>query len=70
MCGWLKDKFGVSWQVVPTILIELLQDKDAQKAARVMEAMLQMKKIDISKLKQAAGQQQPGAVAGKVATRH
>lgn len=69
MCGWLKDKFGVSWQVVPTILIELLQDKDAQKAKRVMEAMLQMKKIDISKLKQAAEQQQPGAVTNKVGSR-
>jgi predicted 3-demethylubiquinone-9 3-methyltransferase (glyoxalase superfamily) len=52
MCGWLKDKFGLSWQVVPTVLIEMLQDKDAAKSQRVMQAMLQMKKIDIKKLKQ------------------
>src|SRR6266571_9524574 len=52
-CGWLKDKYGLSWQVVPTILIELFKDKDAEKSQRVMKAMLQMKKIDISKLKQA-----------------
>ncbi|PYN39289.1 MAG: hypothetical protein DME00_36920, partial [Candidatus Rokuibacteriota bacterium] len=44
-CGWLKDKFGLSWQVVPTVLSEMLQDKDAQKAKRVMAAMLKMKKI-------------------------
>jgi predicted 3-demethylubiquinone-9 3-methyltransferase (glyoxalase superfamily) len=53
MCGWLKDKYGLSWQIVPTILVKLLQDKDPVKAKRVMEAMLQMKKIDINKLKQA-----------------
>jgi predicted 3-demethylubiquinone-9 3-methyltransferase (glyoxalase superfamily) len=52
-CGWLKDKYGLSWQVVPTVLIELLQDKDAEKSQRVMKAMLQMKKIDIATLKQA-----------------
>jgi predicted 3-demethylubiquinone-9 3-methyltransferase (glyoxalase superfamily) len=52
-CGWLKDKFGVSWQVVPNILGEMLQDKDAKKSERVMEAMLQMKKIDIEGLKKA-----------------
>ena len=52
-CGWLKDKFGLSWQVVPRILIELLQDKDAAKSQRVMHAMLQMAKLDIAKLKQA-----------------
>jgi len=52
-CGWLKDKFGVSWQVVPIVLDEMLQDKDAEKAKRVMEAMLQMDKIDIKTLKQA-----------------
>ncbi|MBM2840995.1 MAG: 3-demethylubiquinone-9 3-methyltransferase [Bacteroidetes bacterium] len=57
MCGWLKDKFGLSWQVVPTVLIELLQDKDAAKSQRVMQAMLQMKKIDIRKLQQAYEQQ-------------
>ena len=52
-CGWLKDKFGVSWQIVPTALGELLGDKDPEKAKRVLEAMLQMHKIDIAKLKQA-----------------
>lgn len=52
-CGWLKDKYGLSWQVVPTILTELMQDKDASKSQRVMKAMLQMKKIDIKTLKQA-----------------
>lgn len=55
-CGWLKDKYGLSWQVVPTVLPELLKDKDPAKAKRVMEAMLQMKKIDIKTLKQASGQ--------------
>jgi predicted 3-demethylubiquinone-9 3-methyltransferase (glyoxalase superfamily) len=49
-CGWLQDKFGVSWQIVPTALVELLQDKDAEKSARVMNAMLQMDKIDIKTL--------------------
>jgi predicted 3-demethylubiquinone-9 3-methyltransferase (glyoxalase superfamily) len=52
-CGWLKDKYGLSWQVVPTVLPKMLQDKDAAKAQRVMKAMLQMKKIDIPTLKQA-----------------
>jgi predicted 3-demethylubiquinone-9 3-methyltransferase (glyoxalase superfamily) len=52
-CGWLKDKYGLSWQIVPSILGELLADKDAGKAQRVMQAMLQMHKIDIKKLKQA-----------------
>ena len=52
-CGWLKDKFGVSWQITPTILIDLLHDKDAARAERVMHAMLQMKKIDIKTLKEA-----------------
>ena len=52
-CAWLKDKFGVSWQIVPTALIELLQDKDARRSARVMKAMLQMKKIDIASLQRA-----------------
>ncbi|MBO0724575.1 MAG: VOC family protein [Blastocatellia bacterium] len=56
MCGWLKDKYGLSWQIVPIVLSELLQDKDPVKAKRVMEAMLQMKKIDIKKLKQAQEQ--------------
>ncbi len=53
MCGWLKDKFGVSWQIVPTVLNELLQDKDPAKAQRAMHALLQMKKIDIGALKKA-----------------
>ena len=52
-CGWLKDKFGVSWQIIPPVLLELLQDKDAEKSKRVMQAMLQMQKIDIKTLKQA-----------------
>ena len=52
-CGWLKDKFGLSWQITPRALIEMLQDKDAEKAERVMKAMLQMDKIDIKKLKDA-----------------
>jgi predicted 3-demethylubiquinone-9 3-methyltransferase (glyoxalase superfamily) len=52
-CGWLKDRFGVSWQIVPTILPELLNDPDLEKAQRVTEAMLKMKKIDIGALKQA-----------------
>ena len=52
-CGWLKDKFGVSWQIVPNVLGELLQDKDARKSERVMGALLQMKKIDIQGLRMA-----------------
>jgi len=52
-CGWLKDKFGVSWQVVPAVLIEMLNDVDAVKSQRVMKAILQMDKIDIKRLKQA-----------------
>jgi predicted 3-demethylubiquinone-9 3-methyltransferase (glyoxalase superfamily) len=54
-CGWLKDKFGLSWQITPTVLIDLLHDKDADKAGRVMKAMLQMQKIEIPKLKAAYG---------------
>ena len=52
-CGWLEDKFGVSWQIVPPLLGELLYDDDEEKSQRVMEAMLKMKKIDIETLKQA-----------------
>ena len=52
-CGWLKDKFGVSWQIVPKDLGEMLQDKDAKKSERVMEALLQMKKIDMKGLRKA-----------------
>lgn len=54
-CGWLKDRYGVSWQIVLTVLGEMLQDRDATKAGRVMEAMLKMKKIDIKALQQAYG---------------
>lgn len=54
-CGWLKDKFGLSWQIVPTILPELLNSSEPDKAMRVMEAMLAMKKIDIEKLLLAGG---------------
>jgi predicted 3-demethylubiquinone-9 3-methyltransferase (glyoxalase superfamily) len=52
-CGWLKDKYGVSWQVFPTVLLEMINDADAEKSQRVMKAMLQMKKIDIETLKRA-----------------
>ncbi|HLC02792.1 MAG TPA: VOC family protein [Anaerolineales bacterium] len=55
-CGWLKDKFGVSWQIIPTALGEMMQDKDPEKAKRVMEAMLKMEKIDIRTLRQAYDQ--------------
>jgi len=50
-CGWLKDKYGLSWQIIPSTLGKLLQDKDAEKARKVMNAMLQMDKIDIGRLK-------------------
>ncbi|HKB82135.1 MAG TPA: VOC family protein [Burkholderiales bacterium] len=53
-CGWLKDRYGVSWQIVPSILGRLLRDKDAGKSARVMKAMMQMDKLDIRGLEQAA----------------
>jgi predicted 3-demethylubiquinone-9 3-methyltransferase (glyoxalase superfamily) len=52
-CGWLKDKFGLSWQVVPTVVPELLADEKSEKAGRVMKALLQMKKLDIAALKAA-----------------
>jgi predicted 3-demethylubiquinone-9 3-methyltransferase (glyoxalase superfamily) len=52
-CGWLKDKFGVSWQIVPNVLGEMIQDKDVKKSERVIKAMLQMKKIDIRGLRKA-----------------
>jgi predicted 3-demethylubiquinone-9 3-methyltransferase (glyoxalase superfamily) len=52
-CGWLKDKYGLSWQVVPKRLIELLQDKDKARAARVMQAMMKMVKIDVKTLEEA-----------------
>jgi len=53
-CAWLKDKFGLSWQIVPSVLVELLSNPDPAKSKRVMEAMMKMTKIDIAKLKQAA----------------
>ena len=52
-CGWLKDKFGVSWQVTPSVLLDMLHDRDPEKARRVMHAMLQMQKIEIKKLEEA-----------------
>ena len=55
-CGWLKDKYGLSWQIVPSLLGELLNDKDAGKAKKVMEAMLQMSKLDMKRLQQAHDQ--------------
>ncbi|NJN93649.1 MAG: VOC family protein [Anaerolineales bacterium] len=53
MCGWLKDKYGVSWQIVPRQLDELMNDEDTERAGRVMQALMQMKKIDIAGLRQA-----------------
>lgn len=55
-CGWLKDRYGLSWQIVPTALIELLADPDPGRSQRAMAAMLQMKKIDIAELRRAADQ--------------
>ncbi|HLF79410.1 MAG TPA: VOC family protein [Dehalococcoidia bacterium] len=52
-CGWLKDKFGLSWQIIPSALPELLNDPDPEKAGRVMQAMLQMQKIDVARLREA-----------------
>jgi predicted 3-demethylubiquinone-9 3-methyltransferase (glyoxalase superfamily) len=56
-CGWLKDKYGVSWQIIPTALGKLMSDADPKKSSRVMKAMLQMDKIDIKRLQQAYQQQ-------------
>jgi predicted 3-demethylubiquinone-9 3-methyltransferase (glyoxalase superfamily) len=56
VCGWLKDKYGLSWQIVPTVVGEMLQDKDAEKTERVMKALLDMNKLDIKKLQQAYDQ--------------
>jgi predicted 3-demethylubiquinone-9 3-methyltransferase (glyoxalase superfamily) len=53
MCGWLKDKYGLSWQIIPRTLIELMSDKDQTKAQHVMQAMLKMRKIDVQQLKDA-----------------
>lgn len=55
-CGWLTDKFGLSWQITPRVLIEMLADKDAERSKRVMQAMMQMVKIDIAALKRAYDQ--------------
>ena len=55
-CGWLKDKYGLSWQVTPSVLAKMLSDTDAEKSQRVMRAVLQMKKIDMAALRQAYGQ--------------
>ena len=55
MCGWLKDKYGVSWQVVPTIIQELFEDHESERYARAMEALMKMKKVDIDELKRAYG---------------
>jgi predicted 3-demethylubiquinone-9 3-methyltransferase (glyoxalase superfamily) len=52
-CGWLQDKFGVSWQIVPTVLAKLMSDPDREKTSRVMQALMQMTKIDIRRLQQA-----------------
>jgi len=52
-CGWLKDRYGLSWQVVPRVLVELLSDSDANKAGRVMQAMLKMKKLEVEPLRRA-----------------
>ena len=60
-CGWLKDKYGLSWQIVPTVMDEMLQDKNEKKLARVTEAFLKMKKFDIGKLKEAYGQDRSAA---------
>jgi predicted 3-demethylubiquinone-9 3-methyltransferase (glyoxalase superfamily) len=54
-CGWLKDKYGASWQVIPTVLPEMINDPDSEKSQRAMTAMLQMKKIDIDELKRSYG---------------
>jgi predicted 3-demethylubiquinone-9 3-methyltransferase (glyoxalase superfamily) len=56
-CGWLKDKYGLSWQIIPSVLGKMLGDKDPEKASGVMKAMLQMNKIDIQSLKQAYGRE-------------
>jgi predicted 3-demethylubiquinone-9 3-methyltransferase (glyoxalase superfamily) len=62
-CGWLKDKFGLSWQITPTVLIDMLNDEDPEKSERVMKAMLQMQKIDIKTLKHAYERQRRSCAA-------
>lgn len=56
-CGWIKDKFGLSWQIVPSVLGEMLQDRDPKRSGRVMQALMQMDKLDIAALKRAYAQQ-------------
>jgi predicted 3-demethylubiquinone-9 3-methyltransferase (glyoxalase superfamily) len=56
MCGWLKDKFGISWQIIPSILPKFLNDKDRKKAGQAMQAMMQMRKVDIAALQKAYDQ--------------
>ena len=63
-CGWLKDKYGLSWQIVPTALLELLADPDREKAQRVMQAMLKMKKFEIDALERVAEQEPAAAPSG------
>jgi predicted 3-demethylubiquinone-9 3-methyltransferase (glyoxalase superfamily) len=58
-CGWLRDKYGVSWQIVPTVLGEMMLDKDLNKTEKVMEAMLKMKKLDMAGLRKAYDEQSP-----------
>lgn len=58
-CGWLKDRYGVSWQVVPSILIEMINDADSERSQRVTEAMLRMKKLDIDELRRGYAGQDP-----------
>ena len=58
-CGWVKDKYGLAWQIVPTVLMEMLQDRDAERKERVMQAMLKMKKLDIAGLEAAYRQPSP-----------
>jgi predicted 3-demethylubiquinone-9 3-methyltransferase (glyoxalase superfamily) len=55
-CGWLKDQYGLSWQIIPNILGEMLNDKDPERSGRVMKALIEMDKLEISKLKQAYDQ--------------
>jgi predicted 3-demethylubiquinone-9 3-methyltransferase (glyoxalase superfamily) len=64
-CGWLKDRFGVSWQIVPRVLGGMLSDEDPEKSQRVMNAMLQMGKLDIATLKQAYEKQEAGSGSGR-----
>jgi len=64
-CGWLKDKFGLSWQIVPTVLVELLSDPDPEKSGRVMKTMLTMKKLDIRTFRQAYDKSDWSSPAGK-----